>query len=166
MTLKDSLMAEFQFESQLTRKMLDRLPDGKFDYKPHDKSFSLGQLANHIADIPNWVSATLDASELDFGNSEYKLPENATKAELLKAFDESVAKAMESFKNFDDSSLSDDWTLKNGEQVFFTMPKAQVLRGFVLNHNVHHRGQMSVYLRLNDVPVPAIYGPSADESVM
>ncbi|HQY19581.1 MAG TPA: DinB family protein [Ignavibacteria bacterium] len=166
MKLIDALLAEFQYESQLTRNMLDRLPDGKFDYKPHEKSMTLGQLANHIGDIPNYVGGTLDVDELDFSNSDYKIPTNATKDELVKAFDESVAKAIESFKRHDDDELMKEWTMKDGDKVYMKMPKAQVIRGFVLNHNVHHRGQLQVYLRMNDIPLPSVYGPTADEQAM
>ncbi|MBS1518137.1 MAG: DinB family protein [Bacteroidetes bacterium] len=166
MTLSESLLAEFQREAQLTRKMLERLPDGKFDYKPHDKSMSLGKLSSHIADIPNWVGVTIETEELDFADFEYKPFEANTRDELLKAFDGFVANAVEVFKRNDDEKLMGNWTMKNGDQVYFTMPKAAVLREFVFNHNTHHRGQLSVYLRMNDVPLPSIYGPTADEGSM
>lgn len=166
MKLIDALLAEFQYESQLTRNMLERLPDGKFDYKPHEKSMTMGQLANHIGDIPNYVAGTLDVDVLDFADSDYKIPTIATKDELVKAYDENVAKAVESFKRHGDDELLKEWTMKDGDKVYMKMPKAQVLRGFVLNHNVHHRAQLQVYMRMNDIPLPSVYGPTADEQAM
>lgn len=164
MPLNESLIAELQMEAAGTRKMIERVPEKSFGWKPHDKSMTLGRLAYHIAENPQWVSVTVDKDEIDFAAKDYVEKEAKTTAELLKVFDESLAEAVECLKNASDEKLMGNWTMRNGEQVYFTMPKIAVLRSFVLNHIVHHRGQLSVYLRMLDVPLPQIYGPTADET--
>jgi uncharacterized damage-inducible protein DinB len=164
MPLNESILAELQMEAAGTRKMIERVPEKSFDWKPHDKSMTLGRLAYHIAENPQWVSVTVDKDEIDFAAKDYVEKEAKTTAELLKVFDESLAEAVECLKNASDEKLMGNWTMRNGEQVYFTMPKIAVLRSFVLNHIVHHRGQLSVYLRMLDVPLPQIYGPTADET--
>jgi len=164
MTLNESLIAELQMEAASTRKMIERVPEKSFDWKPHDKSMTLGRLAYHISENPQWVSVTVDKDEIDFAANDYVPKEAKTSAELLKVFDESLAEAVECLKNASDEKLMGNWTMRNGDTVYFTMPKIAVLRSFVLNHIVHHRGQLSVYLRMLDVPLPQIYGPTADET--
>ncbi len=164
MAMKDPILAEFQHEAALTRKTLDRIPDDKFDWTPHKKSFTLGKLASHTADIPTWAVMTMKQPELDFATADYKPKNEKTKDEILKNFDENVKAAVDAIKGGSDDDMMANWKLRNGEQVYFEMPRAQVLRGMVLNHTVHHRAQLGVYLRLLDIPVPSIYGPSADDS--
>lgn len=166
MSLSDALIAELQQEAAVTRKCLERIPETIFDWKPHEKSMSLSRLATHVAEMVGWVKDTVEKSELDFATMDYKPFAPETTAELVEFFDKQNTDAIESLKNTSDESMMQNWKLRNGEQVYFDMPRIQVLRGMVFNHIVHHRGQLSVYLRLNDVPVPALYGPSADEGSM
>lgn len=165
MKLNEALLAELQMEAQSTRKMLASIPDDKLTWKPHDKSMSLGHLASHMADIPNWAVVTIEQDELDFATSDYKVKEYENTAELLKSFDENMAKAVKSLENASDETMMKNWKMRAGDVIYMDMPKVQVMRGFVLNHNVHHRGQLSVYLRLNDIPLPSVYGPTADEAM-
>lgn len=164
MTLNEPLMMELQHEAESTRKMLERLPKEKLTWKPHEKSMSLGRLAMHLAEIPGWVNATLLADELDFSKMDYKMVEATSSEEAVKMFDEKLASALDVLKNTEDATMMNMWTMRDGEKIYFTMPKIAVLRSFVYSHLIHHRGQMSVYLRLLDVPVPGSYGPSADDS--
>ncbi len=162
MPMVDVLLPEFDHEMTTTRKVLERVPEDKFDWKPHAKSFSLGALAAHVAALPTWGAEALTRSEIDIAGSQ---PPAAppSKAELMATFDTNVAAARSALAGKTDGELMATWTLKRGGKAIFSMPKANVLRSFVLNHLIHHRGQLSVYLRLLDVPVPSIYGPSADE---
>ncbi len=166
MPINDVLISELQQEAASTRKMLERVPEKSFSWKPHEKSMSLGVLAHHIAELPEWVGASVNQDELDFAEQKYTPKEQTTTEALLKIFDENISNAVECLKNASDEKLLSSWTLRNGEKVYLTMPKAGVVRGFVLNHTVHHRGQLSVFLRLLDVPLPSIYGPTADEGNM
>lgn len=166
MKMSEPLVMELEQEAQSTRKMLERLPADKLTWKPHEKSMTLGRLAMHLAEIPGWVNATLLADELDFEKMDYKPVEAASSEEAVKKFDETLAAAIETLKKTDDAEMMKNWTMRSGDQVYFTMPKIAVLRGFVYSHLVHHRGQMSVYLRLLEVPVPGSYGPSADDPGM
>lgn len=163
MAIKDALLPEFDHEMQVTRKVLARVPDGRFGWKPHDKSMTLGRLATHIAQIPGWVKETLVQDGIDMGG-DFKPTDLATRDEVLASFDKLVAVARPLIDQATDAQFMAPWTLKNKGQEVFTMPKISVVRAWVFNHTVHHRGQLSVYLRLNDVPVPSIYGPSADEA--
>jgi uncharacterized damage-inducible protein DinB len=163
MSQKHALIAELQMESANTRKMLERVPTDKNDWKPHPKSMTLGRLASHVAEIAGWVSYTLDADVLDFAKFDYKPVGNATTEELLAIMDKNVAMAMASLEKSTDEDYDKMWTMRNGDHVHFTLPKKVVLRSFAYSHLVHHRGQLSLYLRLLDVPVPGMYGPTADE---
>jgi len=164
MAINEAFIGELQHEAATTRKILERIPAETFDWKPHEKSMSMNQLATHVADMFGWFSHTLDTDELDFAMG-YEQPKVANAQELVEILDKNVAAAIESLHRTDDATFMKDWTLRSGEQVFLQMSKAAVVRGMVMNHIVHHRGQLSVYLRINDVPVPAMYGPSADETM-
>ncbi len=164
--ISSALIAEMQQEADVARKCLERVPADKFGWTPHEKSMAFGKLAVHIAEMFSWTAVTLQQSELDFAKFDYKPPEPSTNEELLEFFDKNVAEAMDVLRNTADETYMEDWTMRNGEQVYFTMPKITTMRSFVLNHIIHHRGQLSVYLRLNDIAVPSIYGPSADEGQM
>lgn len=163
MHLGKILAAELQQESQSARKMLERIPADKLTWKPHDKSMSLGQLAGHVAEISTWTNATLMSDELDFAKFDYKPKVYTDSAGLVADLDKNIADAVGILTNISEETFAENWTMRNGEQVFFTLPKAAVMRSFVMNHFVHHRGQLSVYLRLLDIPVPGAYGPTADE---
>lgn len=160
------LIAELEQEAATTRKVLERIPADKFDWKPHEKSMTMGKLASHVAEMHGWTKPTVEDIELDFAKMDYKPFEPKTTEELVAYLDKNVSEAIEVLKTISDDGWHDDWSLRNGEQIYFTIPKIAVMRGMVLNHIVHHRGQLSVYLRLNDIPVPAMYGPSADEGQM
>ena len=158
----DALLPEFDHEMTVTRKLLERVPDDKFEWKPHAKSMTLGALAQHVATLPMWGSMTLDLTELDLGENR-QLPPIKSRAELLALFDDNVAKTRAALTGKGDGELMAPWALKRDGHTIFSMPRAGVWRGFVISHLIHHRGQLSVYLRMNDVPIPSMYGPSADE---
>ena len=167
MAISDALLPEFDHEMANTRKTLERVPDGKSDWKPHVKSMALGALATHVGNIPTWANYSIEQDSLDLAPGGEPLPQtpvaNST-AELLTTFDANVAKARAAIAAASDAELFKPWTLlTNGSQIL-TMPKVAVLRSFVMNHLIHHRAQLGVYLRLNDIAVPSIYGPSADEN--
>ena len=162
MGLIDSLLPEFDHEMTTTRKVLERVPEDRFDWKPHAKSFSMGQLAQHVATIPMWGAVTLNQSELDLGGDQRMEPVK-TRAELLSMFDQHVSSTRHALDGTADAALMAPWSLKRGTQTIFTMPRVGVWRSFVMSHLIHHRAQLAVYLRLNDIPVPSMYGPSADE---
>lgn len=165
MPLADAMLPEFDHEMANTRKTLERVPDDKFSWRPHEKSFPMGNLASHLSNLPGWTNVAIEMDEFDMapGGNRMTTPECHSQQELLEAFDANVAKARAALASVSDEKLFGSWTLKaNGQQVL-TMPRIAVLRNFVLNHTIHHRAQLGVYLRLNDIPVPSIYGPSADE---
>jgi uncharacterized damage-inducible protein DinB len=163
MPLVDALLPEFDHEMATTRKLLERVPEARFEWKPHAKSMSMGFLATHLAHLPRWAEMTMTQSEFDVAG--YPVPDvPATRAELLAIFDKNIAAARAALTGRTDAELMAPWALKNAGHTVFSMPKTSVLRSFVVNHIVHHRGQLSVYLRLNDIPVPSMYGPSADEA--
>lgn len=162
MPLVDALLPEFDHEMTRTRKVLERVPDDKRDWKPHPKSFSLGALATHVAGLPTWGSETLNRSELDVGGTP-PLTALPTTSDTLAAFDKNVAHARAALTGKTDAELAAMWSLRHNGRTLFSMPKATVWRSFVVSHLIHHRAQLTVYLRLLDIPVPAIYGPSADE---
>jgi len=167
MALSEMLLPEFDREMVGTRKTLERVPYEKFDWKPHPKSMAMGGLATHLANIATWAIHTIDQESLDLSPGGTPLPgaELAnSQAELLETFDANIAKARAAIAGASDEELFKPWTLLSNGNAIFTMPKIAVLRGFIMNHLIHHRAQLGVYLRLNDLPVPSIYGPSADES--
>lgn len=163
MSIADSLLPEFDHEMAVTRKVLERVPEDKFEWTPHPKSMSMVALATHVATIPSWGLPTLTETELDLGGQNQNTAVTS-RADLLSRFDRNVAGTRAALVGKTDAEMMTIWSLKNNGQKLFTMPRASVWRGFVLNHLVHHRAQLGVYLRLNDVPVPAMYGPSADEA--
>ena len=166
MAMNQALLGEFDQEMANARKAIERVPDAKFDWKPHTKSFSMGALAGHIAFIPHWAKMTIDTPEFDVnpaGGQQAQPPAMKTRADLLAFFDKGVAEARAALAGASDQNLTTSWSLLSGGKPIFTMPRVAVLRTMIMNHMVHHRGQLTVYLRLNDLPVPALYGPSADE---
>jgi uncharacterized damage-inducible protein DinB len=167
MSLSEMIMPEFEQEMANTRKTLERVPEEKLEWKPHEKSTSLGGLATHLANIPSWTMNTFDRDELDIAppdGSTFRLEQAKSTADLLAAFDKNVADARTTLAGAGDDQWLGKWSLLRGGQTIMTLPRAAVMRGFVISHLIHHRAQLGVYLRLLDVPVPAIYGPSADES--
>jgi uncharacterized damage-inducible protein DinB len=167
MSLAAALLPEFDYEMANTRKALERVPFDRFDWKPHPKSPTLGWLAGHVANIPSWTEITLTQDALDINPPGQKPPSaNPPKSreELLATFDKNREKAREALSKVSDAEFGKPWSLLSDGKVIFTQPRPAVLRGFVMNHLIHHRAQLGVYLRMNDVPVPALYGPSADES--
>jgi len=166
MSLSDAFVAELQQEAATMRKCLERIPETTFDWKPHEKSMTMSRLATHVAEMVGWIKDTVETPELDFSTMDYKPFAPETTAELVEFLDKNIAVSTEALKNTSDETMMQNWKMRNGEEIYFDMPRIQVLRGFIFNHIVHHRGQLSVYLRLNDISVPALYGPSADEGSM
>ena len=166
MSVSQSLLFEFGQEMANTRKTLERVPDEKLSWKPHQKSSSMIALAGHLANIPGWVIETIRKDSFDMcpgGKRFQPPPEPKNRQELLQTFDKNVADARAALASASDADLQKPWSFLNNGTVVFSMPKGACLRAWVMNHNIHHRAQLGVYLRLNDIPVPAIYGPSADE---
>jgi uncharacterized damage-inducible protein DinB len=165
MAIKDALLPEFDHEMGTTRRLLERTPEAQFAWKPHEKSMSLGQLAGHIANIPHWCDAILQHTVFDVSSLgedvRPRVPESI--ASLLKEFDAKVATARAGIAATGDAEMLTPWTFKQGGHELFTMPRIAAVRSFIMNHLIHHRGQLSVYLRLNNVPLPSMYGPTADE---
>lgn len=162
MKLIPMLLKEMEEEAITTRKMLERVPEGKYDWKPHPKSMTLGRLANHIAELPTWIAMTLTTDELDFASNPYVAEENETTEGLLNYFENSFEQGWQHLEKASEDELSLNWTLRNGEHIISVRTKAQVLR-MTFCQVVHHRAQLGVYLRLLDIPIPGSYGPSADE---
>jgi uncharacterized damage-inducible protein DinB len=164
--ISEALLPEFDMEMASTRKVLQRCPEDKFAWKPHQKSFSMASLATHIAHLPGWAVTTLEQDSFDVappGSAPYKEEPAASRKELLEAFDKGVAAARTAIAAAPDEDYGKPWSLLEGGRILMTMPRIVCIRSFVMNHSIHHRAQLGVYLRLNEVPVPAIYGPSADE---
>jgi uncharacterized damage-inducible protein DinB len=162
MPIKEALLTEYDHEIATTRRLLERLPDEKLDWKPHEKSMTLGGLATHLTNLPLWGNTILNEQFFDLAGGPPNSEARHSRAEILAAFDES-SRRTRSMMDKGDAEYKGLWTLKRGGHVMFTLPRAAAFKMFVMNHIIHHRGQLSVYLRLNDVPVPPIYGPTADE---
>lgn len=158
-----ALLPEFDHEMETTRRVLDRTPDDKLTWKPHEKSMSLGQLATHLATVTHWSQAIMGTDSFDVSSAP-PTPELKSRAEILAAFDKNVADCRKAIAASSDADMMKPWSLVSSGKTIFSLPRVAVFRSFILNHLIHHRGQFSVYLRLNNVPVPSIYGPSADES--
>jgi uncharacterized damage-inducible protein DinB len=166
MKISDMLLPEFDQEMANTRKTLERIPEEKLGWKPHEKSMTLGRLAGHLAELTGWTTATLKQDEFDFqppGAPPFQPMIPKSRKELLDAFDKGAREARAAIAESSDQHLMANWSLLSGGKTLMTMPRTAVLRSFVMNHIIHHRAQLGVYLRLNDVAVPSIYGPSADE---
>lgn len=166
MPFATSALPEFDHEMASTRKVLERIPDDKLEWKAHPKSNTIGWNANHLADLPGWGTSILTQPGFDFApldGPRYQTPSLKSTKEILELFDRNVANARKALAEVKDESMNDEWTLRGGERVIFTMPRSAVVRSFLLNHIIHHRAILAVYLRLNDIPVPGLYGPSGDE---
>lgn len=155
-------LKELEQESETTRKMLSRIPDDKYDWKPHPKSMSVRQLSAHIAELPSWITMAMTTDELDFAKGEYQPTIVNNTKELMEFFEKSLVNGRTELIPENEEKLSEAWTLRSGEQIFSTTSKAEVIR-MALSQLIHHRAQMGVFLRLLDVPIPGSYGPSADE---
>ena len=169
MAIRDALLPEFDHEMATTRRLLERVPAGKNDWRPHPKSMPLGRLATHLAEVPGWGVHTMTATELDLApppGQEVKRAILGTTAEMVALFDKNVQDARAALAAADDSAFMVGWSLKSGPRVIFTQPRAAVIRSFVMSHLIHHRAQLGVYLRLLDIPLPSSYGPTADEQGM
>ena len=162
MSLIQMLLKEMDREAQITRKMLERVPDDKFDWKPHEKSMSVRQLSTHIAELPSWVSMVLTTDELDFANSPYQQKTINNTRELLDHFESSFSNGRSQLEKASDNDLEPNWTLRNGKEIYSVESKGDVIR-MSYCQTVHHRAQLGVFLRLLNVPIPGSYGPSADE---
>lgn len=166
MAIQEAFSAELKHESSLTKTILERVPVDRADWKPHEKSMSLGRLATHIADITHWISDIRQIDDFDFlKDYNFKPAVATTQEELLGIFHKNLDRAMHSLAAMSDEEMNRIWTVRQGEQVMFSIPKKVALRSWAFNHMFHHRGQLSVYLRLLDIPVPGMYGPSADEAI-
>lgn len=164
MKICESLLPEFDREMGNTRRTLERIPEDKFAWKPHEKSMTLGRLAGHVAELPNFGTIAIETDSLNLSAREYKPLIPTSRQQILEVFDQKVAEARSAIAGASDEHLMKSWSLEFGDKTIFTMPRAGVLRAMMLSHIIHHRAQLGVYLRLNDVPVPSIYGPSADEA--
>jgi uncharacterized damage-inducible protein DinB len=162
--LNQALIAELKQEATSTKKILEKVPEGKFDWKPHEKSMTLGRLASHVAELPGFLNSILTMDEFDFAKGHYKAFHPKTPEELMNVFQQKLDEVVQTLQNTSDEQLYANFTLRNGEQVFATIPRIAAARSMALNHIIHHRGQIGVYLRLLDIPVPGMYGPSADEA--
>jgi uncharacterized damage-inducible protein DinB len=162
MPFSETLLPEFDEEIKNTRKLLECVPDGNFDYKPHPKSMTLGRLATHVAEIPSWTGYTLDLEVLELG-PDFKPTLATSRAELLQILDKGAAEAREKIAAASDEDWGKIWTFKFGGKTVMSMPRSAVMRGTIMNHLIHHRAQLGVYLRLNEVAIPGMYGPSADD---
>lgn len=166
MSIARSMLPEFDQEMANTRRTLERVPDDRLDWAPHSRSTKMAGLATHVANLPVWVGMTIGQDRFDMappGQEPPRAAQVASAREAVETFDRNVAAARAALEAADDATLTGPWTLLRGGETVLTMPRVAVLRSFVLNHLIHHRAQLTVYLRLNDVPVPALYGPSADE---
>ena len=166
MTYAEALLPEFDQEMASTRKVLERITDDKFDWKAHPKSHTIGWNANHVADMPSWIVMVLTRTSLDIAPVDgpaHSTPKLTSGHEIVEMFDRNVAAARKAIAEVKDEGVGDAWTLLKGGEPVFRVPRAAMIRSFVLNHIIHHRAILCVYLRLNDIPVPGMYGPSGDE---
>ena len=169
MKLSDLFLSEFDQEMATARKTLERIPDDKLSWKPHEKSMPLNRLAGHIAELAGWAAPVIEQDSLDFrppGQPPLQPMIATSRKQVLEVFDKNREQSRQSIGKVSDEQLMKNWSLMSGGQTLFTMPRVAVLRSFCLNHIIHHRAQLGVYLRLNDIPVPSVYGPSADEGTL
>ena len=159
--ISQSLLSEYDMEMANTRKTLQRVPDDKLGWKPHEKSMTMGQLATHLAELAGWGGDTMKSDSFDVAG--YQPPQIGNSQKIVEAFDKNAAATRAALSATSDADFMKTWALKNGPDTIFAMPRIAVFRGMIMNHIIHHRAQLGVYLRLNNLPVPALYGPSADE---
>jgi uncharacterized damage-inducible protein DinB len=165
-SIAESILPEFDHEMANTRKTLERIPDDKLEWKAHPKSNTIGWVGGHLAELPGWVEMTLTKTSLDInppGGKPFQPFRPTSRKQMLEGFDKNVAAARKAIQSTSDAEFMKPWSLLSGGATIFTMPRIGVVRSFVMNHSIHHRAHLCVYLRLNDIPVPALYGPSADE---
>jgi uncharacterized damage-inducible protein DinB len=162
MAIRDAVLAEFDREMGITRRLLERIPDEQFGWKPHDKSTSLGGLATHLATLARWGGTIMTTVSFDLHDARSRNEPKSSRAEVLALFDDTTRTTRATLDTLD-AEYQATWSLKRGSQEMFSLPRAAALRSLVVSHMIHHRGQLSVYLRLNNIPVPPVYGPSADE---
>jgi len=167
MSISAAMLPEFDHEMTNTRRTLERVPDSAFDWAPHEKSLSMQALVSHLANLPSWAALTIEQDSVDMapldGSEPPRTEALSSTAQVVETFDLNVVAARAAIAGASDEKLMETWSLLSGGEVMLAMPKVAVLRSFVMNHLIHHRAQLTVYLRLNDVPLPALYGPSADE---
>jgi len=161
--INQAFISELKHEAASTKRILERVPEGKFDWKPHVKSMTLGRLASHVAELPAFLNSVLTMDEFDFAKGHYKASHANNPEELMSLFQEKLDEVLQTLENTSDEKMQANFTLRNGDHVFATIPRMVAVRSMAMNHAIHHRGQIAVYLRLLDIPVPGIYGPSADE---
>jgi uncharacterized damage-inducible protein DinB len=161
--IRHGIIREIEHEGAQTKKILKRVPVDNFNWKPHEKSREVGLLAIHVAQLPAWTSRALASAEFDMATMKREIPEIKTADDLVKISEANIQKAVEDLQKASDEDMMAMWTFKRGDHVIFTLPRAAVIRSMAMNHLIHHRGQLSVYLRLLNIPVPGMYGPSADE---
>ena len=163
MAIKDAFIAELKHEAGLTKKILERVPLDMAEWKPHEKSMTLGRLATHIAENVKWISDIIHIDDFDFAARPFKSYTASSREELIKIFQDNLDTAIGDLSSMTDEDFNKTWIVRAGEKVMYNTPKKVAIRGWAFSHQIHHRGQLSVYLRLLDVPVPGMYGPSADE---
>jgi uncharacterized damage-inducible protein DinB len=163
MAERDSLLPEFDQETSATRRVLERVPEAAFEWRPHPKSFNMGELATHLSRIPHWGALILKQREYDLATSGPRGQSLPSVPAVLEQFDTNVREVRSALVEMTDGELLQPWSLRRGDRVVMSVPKISAVRGFVVRHMVHHRGQMTVYLRMNDIPLPPLYGPTADE---
>lgn len=161
--LNQPFITELKQEAASTKKILERIPEGKFDWKPHEKSMTLGRLGSHVAELPGFLNSILTMDEIDFAKGHYKPSLAKTPKELINIFQEKLDEVTQTLQNTSDEKMQENFILRSGEHVIAKVPRIVGIRSMALNHIIHHRGQIAVYLRLLDIPVPGMYGPSADE---
>ena len=161
--LNQPFIAELKHEAASTKRILERVPEDKFNWKPHEKSMTLGRLASHVAELPGFLNSILIMDEFDFAKGHYKSSAVKTHEELMNVFQQKLDEVVQTLQNTSDEIMQANFTLCSGDHVFATIPRIAAIRSMALNHIIHHRGQIAVYLRLLDIPVPGMYCPSADE---
>jgi uncharacterized damage-inducible protein DinB len=165
MKLSELLTKEIQQEAASTRKILKAVADEHFGWKPHEKSMTLGRMATHIAELPHWIIRVMGSDDFDMAAQPYQPVVCENNAQLLQFFEEKLSAALEGLQTADNDALAQQWTFRRGEMVIAQSSRYEAIRSWMMNHQVHHRGQLSVYLRLLDIPVPGMYGPSADDII-
>ena len=165
MTLRDTLLPELDHEAAVTRRLLERVPDDAFEWRPHERSMSLGRLATHLAELVRWGNWILDRESYEYVEKTSPGHVEPSRAHVLQLFDQHVAEVRRNLAGRTEGELFAPWAIRSGGRVVMSMPRVAALRRYLFNHLVHHRGQLSVYLRMHNVPLPPIYGPSADEKM-